>query len=276
MLAEWVEGLGPQTLLYALVLAAARILAFVITHPVFTRFGLQAGLLRGAIVIAVAAPVFSATAIELRGQPLPGNFEFIGLLGKEILIGLLLALILGVPFWAAAAAGDMIDLQRGASMATLVDPGSGGETSPTGTLFFLFALLLLATSDWYRDILLNGLYQTYTLWPVMTPLPAISPESGAILLALLGDILKIGLVLALPIFASLLLTEISLAIIGRYMPQINIMFLAMSVKQVVYVILLPLYFVSLVYFQQRLFAGMDVSLELLGDLIRPPDADGEP
>ncbi len=274
MLTDWVTQLGPQTLLYALVLASARALAFVVVHPVFTRFGLQAGVLRGALVLAFAAPVISSTIREISGQELPGNFELLGLLGKEILIGLLLGLILGVPFWAAAAAGDIIDFQRGAAMATLIDPGSGGETSPTGTLFFLFALLLLATSDWFRDILLGGLYQTYAFWPVLTPLPTVSPESGGLLLGLLGDIMKIGLVLALPIFASLFLTEISLAIVGRYLPQINIMFIAMSFKQVVYVILLPIYFVSLIYFQQRLFTGLDGSLETLGELISSPTDEG--
>lgn len=274
MLSDWVTDQGPQTLLFGLVLASARALAFVIVHPVFTRFGLQAGVLRGALVLAFSAPIISVTIREIGGQELPGNFEMIGLLGKEVLIGLLLGLVLGVPFWAAMVAGDVIDLQRGASMATLIDPGSEGETSPTGTLFFLFALLLLASSDWFRDILLGGLYQSYTIWPVLTPLPTIAPQSGGLLLELLGNVMRIGLVLALPIFASLLLTEISLAVVGRYLPQINIMFVAMSVKQVVYVILLPVYFVSLIYFQQRIFAGLDEAMGVLGDLISPPTGSG--
>lgn len=264
---EWVTGLGPQTLFYALVLAAARALAFVIVHPIFTRFDLQAGVLRGAVVLAISAPVFSATAREMLGQPLPDNWELIGLLGKEILIGLLLAMILGIPFWAISAAGDIIDMQRGAMMASLVDPGSGGESSPTGTLFFLFALLLVASSDWYRDIILNGIYATYAIWPVLKPLPPINPEAAVALLGLLRDILLIGVVLALPILASLLLTELSLAIIGRYLPQLNIMFIAMSLKQVVYAILLPVYFLSLIYFQQRVFLQLDNSLEILGEMI---------
>ena len=266
MFLELTSETGAQTLFYALVLSAARIMGFIVANPIFSRMGVQAGVVRGGIIVVLSAPVFVALYGDMLGEVVPGNFQMIGLIGKEILVGLLLALILGVPFWAAAAAGDMVDLQRGASMASLVDPNTGEENTPTGTLFFLFALFLFATQEWFRDIFLDTLYSSYEVWPVMRPLPELSLQATELVLGLLASVMMIGLVLALPIIASLLLAELSMAIAGRYLPQLNIMLLALSAKQVIYVILLPIYFVSLIYFQEQVFETLGATLSLLTEM----------
>jgi len=269
MLEAFLLGRGPEVFLIALALSAARPLAFIMVTPIFTRFGLQAGLIRGALLLAFSAPVFINLQLELEIAPALSNFQFVGLLAKEILIGLLLALVLGIPLWAVAAAGDMIDFQRGAAMAELVEPGSGDQTTPTGTLFFLLTAVLLASSDWFRDVLLHNLYLTYHHWPVLEPVPALTLASGAGVLGLLDDIIRTGLVLSIPIFGSMFFTEVSLALAGKYIQQINIMFLAMAVKQIVYAILLPVYFVSLMYFMRGEIADLVGTIDVLKGFLQP-------
>ncbi len=272
MLETFLLGRAPEVFLIAVALSAARPLAFIMVTPIFTRFGLQAGLIRGALLLAFAAPVFVNLQAELLIVAPLTNFQFVGILAKEILIGLLLALVLGIPLWAVAAAGDMIDFQRGAVMAELVEPGSGDQTTPTGTLFFLLIAVLLASSDWFRDVLLDNLYGTYQHWPILEPLPSLSLASGAGVLALLDDIIQTGLVLSIPIFGSLLLTEITLAIAGKYIQQLNIMFISMSVKQIVYAILLPVYFASLIFFMRGEIADLGNTTEVLRGFLLPSEA----
>ncbi len=264
-------GRAPEVFLIALALSAARPLAFIMVTPIFTRFGLQAGLIRGALLLAFSAPVFINLQFELATVPPLSNFQFVVLLAKELLIGLLLALTLGIPLWAVAAAGDFIDFQRGASMAELVEPGSGDTTTPTGTLFFLLTALLLASSDWFRDVLLDNLYLTYHHWPVLEPIPALTLAAGAGVLAFLDDIIRTGLILSIPVFGSMLLTEISLALAGKYIQQLNIMFLAMGVKQVVYAILLPIYFLSLMYFMRGEIAELTGTIDILKGFLNPSE-----
>jgi len=271
MIEAFFLGRAPEVFLIALALSAARPLAFIMVTPIFTRFGLQAGLIRGALLLAFSAPVFINLQLELASLPALSNFEFVVILAKEFLIGLLLALVLGIPLWAVAAAGDMIDFQRGASMAELVEPGSGDVTSPTGTLFFLLIALLLASSDWFRDVLLHNLYLTYHHWPVLEPIPPLKLSAGAGVLALLDAIIRTGLILSIPIFGSMLLTEISLALAGKYIQQLNIMFLAMGVKQIVYAILLPVYFASLIYFMRGEIAELTNTIEVLKGFLNPDE-----
>lgn len=232
----------------ALILGTARALAFVMVTPIFTRFGLQQGLLRSTLLLAFAAPVLPAVYLELSAVATPAPYEIALLVVKELVIGLLLALTLGLPLWAVAAAGDIIDMQRGAMMTEMVDPGSGDQTTPTGTLFFLMAALIFVSSGWFTEVLLSSLYDTYQIWPVTAALPAFDPSAAWRVLAILDRLLKTGLTLALPLVAAMLLAEIALAMATKYTQQINAMILGMSVKQLIYILLVPAFFASMMYF----------------------------
>src|SRR5689334_301589 len=58
----------------------------------------------------------------------------LGIIGKEVVIGMLIGYGASGVFWVAQSIGFVIDNQRGASMASVFDPMSGAETSPLGQL----------------------------------------------------------------------------------------------------------------------------------------------
>lgn len=233
-------------MLSVLAVVGARPLAFVMLHPIFGRFGISSGFLRGAVMVAMSAPVLPGAAAMVAADPtlaLPAAIPMLIL--SEFLIGALLGLLTGVPFWAALAAGDFIDNQRGAAMASLFDPGSSTESSVTGTLLFLTCILVLAAGGALFPAIFGPLMKSYVLFPVMTGLALPDPMQGELALKLLDQILRAGLILALPIIIPLLLTEMVLVIATKYMQQINAMFLAMSVKQAVNALLILFYAVIL-------------------------------
>ena len=245
-----------EAFLLALVLSAARPLMFLSVVPIFNRLGLQAGLVRGGVVIALAAPVLPGVYGELLAGEIPSTLEIAWLLIKEVGIGLLLGLALGVPFWALSAAGNMIDFQRGASIATIIDPGSGADTTPTDTLFLLIAVYLLMSNDWFVQIFVGALYDTYKSWPVFATIPQLDANAAERALSIIGSVLKTGLLLSFPILAPLLLIEIVMAFAFKETKQINVLLLALSFKQVIYVFLLPIYFSALMYYSSREFGNL--------------------
>lgn len=261
-----------------LILAASRPLAFVMVTPLFTRFGLQAGPIRAGILAAFAGPVMPGLYAEILAVDVIPFAVIVGYVLKELIIGLILALFLGVPLWAVAAAGDYIDAQRGAQMASIVDPGSGDEVTPTGTLFFLITALVLTSSDWFRDMLVASLYSSYAIWPILKALPAFDPAAGGAVLAVLSAVARTGLTLAIPILGSLLLTEFTLAAVGKYIQQLNVMFLAMAAKQVLYVILLPIYFTVLLYYVRDEVVLLQGTIDTMKAFFLPvtPPASGLP
>lgn len=249
--------------LVLLVLCAARPLGFVYLMPLFGRFHLNTGYLRGAVMVAMILPILPAALAQLAADPtLSQPARLPGLVAREFIIGAILGLLTGIPFWAAMAAGDMIDLQRGAMMAQLIDPGSGGESSVTGTLLLLACLLVLSASGALIPALFGPLLDSYRVVPLFASLPPVDPATGALALGLLDTLLKSGVLLALPLIVPLLLVEMGIVIATKYLPQLNAMFLSMSVKQGLHALLLAV--------SATLLAGYAVGL--MGHPSLSPDA----
>lgn len=234
------------SLTVVMMIAAARPMGFVLLQPIFGRFGISQGFLRGAVLVAMTAPVLPSAFALAQAQPeitQTANLPLVML--REVTIGAMLGVLTGIPFWAALAAGDFIDMQRGASMANIMDPGSSSESSVSGTFFFMVCLLVLAAEGVLFPAIFGPLMQSYALFPIFQEFALPDPRQGELVLGLLDQIMRAGLLLALPVLVPLLLAEMILVIATKYMPQINAMFLAMSLKQVVHVLLLLLYTVIL-------------------------------
>ncbi|WP_376091777.1 type III secretion system export apparatus subunit SctT [Roseomonas sp. CCTCC AB2023176] len=222
----------------ALGLGVARLFAVFAVNPLFTRFGLT-GLLRGGIALALALPLVPFLAPQVEAAGLAGPVILL-LLVKEAVVGILIGLVTGVPFWAAEAAGEFIDQQRGSEAATIPDASQANESGITGTLFGLTLVAVFFLSGGL-SLLTGALYDSWAIWPPLETVPRFSAEAGLRLVGLLDALFRTGLILAAPLLIALLLTELALALVGRFAPSLNIFDLAMSVKGIVFVVSLPLY-----------------------------------
>lgn len=243
------ELVGPY--FTAISVAIARAVGLAAVLPIFSWLGLT-GLLRNAVVIAIALPMVSQVTSELAVlTPLqPG--QVLMLTAKEAVIGILLGLLFGLPFWAVEAAGELIDMQRGVNGAYLLDPNASGQASPVGTLFVLVLLALFFAGNGF-GVMAEALYSSYTLWPVTELLPPFTGETPTLLLGLLDRVVQLGLLLAVPLVIVMLLADIALAVIGRMAPQLNVFDLSLSVKSAALVLVLPIYAIFLVpYFNDSL------------------------
>jgi type III secretion protein T len=231
----------------AAALTVTRLVAVMNILPVFTRLGIS-GILQGAIGLALALPLLPLVAQAIGTEPLgTGRLAFLML--KEAAVGAVIGVVLGIPFWAAEAAGDILDLQRGSSFAGLVDPSSTTETTVTGTLLAV-ALVALFFTMGGLPLLLRVIYDSYAIWPAESFAPIFGPNTGALVLGLLDDVMSMGLMLAVPIVLALLLTDFSLALVARAAPHMHIFDLSLSVKNLVFALLLVLYGAFLVSYME--------------------------
>jgi len=219
-------------------LALSRILGVMAILPAFTRLGVT-GILRNGIALAVSIPMIPAIAATLGTEPLTVG-KIAALSFKEIVVGVVVGLILGVPFWAAEAAGGILDLQRGASFAMLEDPDAVSETSVTGTILAV-AIIVLYYASGGLFMTLRTLYESYDIWPLGRFLPLFGPEAGHLLLSLLDELFAMGLMLIGPIVVCLFVADILLALVSRAAPHFNVFALSLAVKNLVFATLLVLY-----------------------------------
>jgi type III secretion protein T len=212
-------------------------------------------ILRGGVAFTFALPLLPMTVAALAGQDLP-PVKIAALLPKEVVIGMIIGLVMGLPIWAAQAAGDMLDLQRGASAASLFGSSAPAEATITGTLLRLVTLTLYFGSGGL-PLTLRTIYESYRIWPVVNAMPTLGPATGEFFLALLDNIVVMGLLLVAPIAIVMLLTDLLLGLMSRAAPTLNVFALSLSTKNLVFTLLMVLYSAFLLK-----YIGNDLSLLL--------------
>jgi type III secretion protein T len=227
-------------LVEAAALTFARPLGFIIAFPLFAWLGLQ-GMVRNVTAIAFGSPFLVLIYAQIIQSPEPLAAEYVVLLtGKEFLVGITLGLLLGVPFWAAEMAGAYVDVYRGTSAATVVSPDQMSEPLVSGALFSIALVAIFLAMGGLRMVL-GLLYESYEIWPYFELLPQITGELYPVFIELLGTIARIALSLGAPIMIAMFIGELALAFTSRFAPQINIFDAMLSIKNIIFLLILPPY-----------------------------------
>lgn len=218
--------------------ALPRMLAIFSVLPMFNRQALP-GMLRigvagGLALFLVPGLIDPAMAVER------GTGEIIAICFKEALIGFLLGFIIAMPIWAFEVMGAFVDNQRGASIAQTLNPLTGHESSPLGDLFSQTIVVLLFITGGFT-LILAAIQDSYRLWPVLSFFPDLDASTPAFLLSQLDRMMRLAIVMSTPIMFAMLLAEIGLAIVSRFVPQLQVFFLAMPIKSGIAIFMFSIY-----------------------------------
>jgi flagellar biosynthesis protein FliR len=162
--------------------------------------------------------------------PLPENVGGAGMAMvalRETLIGLALTFSIRIIVAGAEFAGHLTGFQLGFSYASVVDPQSGARNNVMSALYANIAMLVFLAINGHHQML-SALSASYQALP-----PGGMPASGdlATLVArTLGQVFVIGLRMALPVVAVLLIVEIGLGLVSRVAPQLNLMVMGAPVR----------------------------------------------
>lgn len=193
-----------------------RLSAFFLSAPFF-----------GAASIPVQVRVLISVliSVSLFGQiqvPDPQTLPFLALVEVifvEIAVGLSLGLILTVLFSSVALAGEKIASSAGLGFAAQVDPNLGGQTPVISQLLNLFAIALFLGLNGHL-ICIDLIKTSYELMPLGRPfnfsaLVAAGLTSG-------GHMFSIASMLSLPVVSILLLANVTVGVVTRSAPQLNL------------------------------------------------------
>ncbi|CAM2065491.1 type III secretion system export apparatus subunit SctT [Sulfidibacter corallicola] len=238
-------------------MCAPRMLAMFSVIPFLGQSILQ-GMVRNSIVVSFTLMVYPMVSPTMPEQL--DMITIVAVLAKEVLIGVIIGFVVSVVFWIGESVGFFIDNQRGTTMAQVVDPLSGHQTSPLGSMFLqLLATLFLSSGGFL--LVLGGLFETYKLWPVFSFFPNIGPEFAIFFLDLVDLLMEYTVLFAAPIIIAVFVAEYGLGLINRFAPQLNVFFLSMPIKSAVGSFILIIY----TYYVFYLLMGSDL---VLGDIIQ--------
>jgi len=149
----------------------------------------------------------------------PGSALGLLIVAQQIVIGLAMGLAMRIIFSAVEMAGNLIGLQMGLGFATLFDPQNSAQTPVMGSFIGMLAILIFLSLDGHA-LMLETLAVSFRELPISAqPLAA---GGFKLLLNWGGEIFLAGVLLSLPVIAALLVTNISLGIMTRAAPQLNI------------------------------------------------------
>jgi flagellar biosynthetic protein FliR len=212
-----------QVALFMLVFA--RISAFMVTAPLFVQPNVPVVLKAGlAVLLAILLfPVVEAGAIT----PPETSLGFILALVVEIAIGLALGFITSMIFASLSVAGQYIDIKMGFFMSFVFDPMSGTQTTIMARFLVLVGLVLFLNMDGHH-MLLAGLARSFDIVPVMGA--QLQAGLGLVAIRSFTGMITVAVQIAAPVMAVVIIVDISLGLIGRTVPQMNIFMLGFTVK----------------------------------------------
>ncbi len=243
--------------LLALLLGMTRIFPCVLLTPIFS-FNVIKGMPRTAIVAALA--LFIAPGLQASIAANPPELLTLTALGlKELMLGALLGLVLGLPFWMMESVGALFDNQRGALMGGQLNPLLGQDVTPLGQLLQQSMILLLIVGPGMGTVT-QVLWDSYRLWPALEWMPLPSEQGWSVWLGLVKITFVDMVLYAGPLVALLLLMDFAVGIISIYSPQLQATVLTMPVKCLLGMLFLVLYLPVLNHLAgERLYDLRDLS-----------------
>ncbi len=199
-----------------------RMTAFIVAWPVF-----------GTNLVSTPIKILFALALTFILYPVVGYkqlnpealVEIVAV--REIFIGLSLGFLSRLFFFAVGIAGQLISITIGLSSAQLFNPAVN-ENSTSIEQFHLILASLFFLSINGHQMLLSALAKSFEFVPLSAQF--INIKAFGQLDVLIQEIFLIGVRLSAPILISILFLNLAMAVIGRAVPQMNVLVTSMPVN----------------------------------------------
>lgn len=169
--------------------------------------------------------------------------QYVSLMLKEALVGLMIGLIAFIVISAIQIAGGFVDFQMGFAIANVIDPQTGAQSPLTGQYFYIIALLFLLAVNGHH-LLIDGLFYSYQMIPIDAFIPFYDGSITKYVLQIFNEMFIIAFQMAIPIVGCLFLVDVALGIIARAVPQLNVFVVGLPIKIFVSFVVI-LFFLSL-------------------------------
>jgi len=252
----------PTEQLFAFLLILARCSGIFVFTPFFGSLNVP---VQARIILSVVISYLFALGHQLSSFPTPVTLPavLLGMTG-ELIVGMAIGFVAHALFAGLQYAGQIMGFQIGLSFVNAVDPQTSSRSTTLSvyqTEIGLMLFLGLNAHHWFIRAIGNSL----------TVLPPYSMHVGQQFVLKLSDIVAqvfvIGFQVAAPVTAVLILTDITLGLIGRSAPQVHILVIGFPLKILagITALGLALYFFPLAMrgYAGRLQQDLDVIIRLL-------------
>lgn len=183
------------------------------------RFRLLLALILSTLLLPILAPTL---------PPLPATAAaLVVVLGSEIVIGLFIGTLARLLLTALETAGQVVSLQSGLSAAQVFNPMLATQTTIPSTFYSLLGVLLIFLTNLHH-LMLRGLVDSYMIF---TPgqLPPLGDLSQTAARMVAGSF-RLAIEMSGPFIVLGTIFSVALGLIGRLVPQIQILFVSQPLQ----------------------------------------------
>lgn len=265
-LADFAPWMGQAV---AVGLASARFAFAFMFVPLFGR-DLMPPLVRNSLIVT-----FGLIMLNAQAALLPSDLSALDMLfifAKEAGAGTVIGFFFATIIWAMGMAGEIIDNKVGATMAQIVEPGSGGMASLTSTMLSRLAGVLFVMAGGLT-LLVGSVMSSYAIWPL--GLGGLNFDAGTVVLfeREFGRLFTLAFLFSAPVIVLLYLIDAGLGLLNRIAPQFNVFVLSLPIKSVaatlILVMTLPLLGQAVLADLASRSAVAETVLELVGGRASP-------
>ncbi len=221
---DWLTQLDTgRFLVFTLVLV--RVSGLVVTAPIYGGTEVPARV-RALLAFSLAVLIFPSQWSATAPDPV-GLVDYALIIGAELLIGLALGLGVTIFFSGIQLAGETIGRVGGLMVADVFDPTLESNVPLLSRFLFLVAMAVFVCIGGHRMVM-AGLLDTFQTIPLGSGAPAGS--IGEALLMLLAQSFSLAVRAALPVVTALLLATVVMGLIGRTLPQLNVLVVGFSLN----------------------------------------------
>jgi flagellar biosynthetic protein FliR len=189
----------------------------------------------------------------------PGSIAFVLLMLKEVFIGTTIAYLASFAFDAARSAGTFVDTVSGANMATVFVPQIQQQATLFADFKFQLTIVIFLGLNGHH-VVIQSLFLSFKEIP-LDAWPRFSHGFWPLfqlVIRMSADLLIVAVALAAPATIATFLTDISLGLVNRVVPQIQVFFISMSIKPMVVTVIT---LTALVVLYERLLSMFQVMLK---------------
>ena len=180
------------------------------------------------MITLVIFPLILSLGIEIPSNT--GDYYLMVL--NEVLIGLYIGFLVSIIFAAFQLSGQFFAVQIGFGMSEVLDPIAQVSIPIIGQLKNLIGLLVFLSINGHH-FMIQAIYKSYELAPVINMKKVFMGSLFKYLLHSFSGMFVVALKIALPVVGIVFLISVSMGVLGRAAPQMNIMMLGFPFKIII-------------------------------------------
>lgn len=202
--------------LASLMFPLVRILGVISSAPLFGNRGVS---IRVRVAIGLGISIAVLPSLPPMPDVAPASGLGLAIMAQQFLIGAGIAIMMRIVFAAVDVAGELVGLQMGLSFAAFFDPDSGGRTAVVAEFMGLITSLLFLALNGHL-LIVEVMIRSFEWLPVSTE--PLHGNGWMVAVRFGATLFSAGLLLAMPIMATLLVVNIAMGILTRASPQLNL------------------------------------------------------